>query len=120
MRQQLSPQLQSLLLVAHLFVGFLVLLCAQIRPLSYTGCLNVCFALQQKSLDNTRKPNNPAYDQFKPGTFVLLRKKSVQPRHMIKANRSIILNLSAFYKELRRMLYLYPLAWGISKRDPNM
>ena len=47
---------------------------------------NVCFALQQKTLENTKSPNNPAYDKFQPGTFVLLRKKAVQPRHMIKAN----------------------------------
>ena len=47
---------------------------------------NVCFALQQKSLENTRSPNNPAYEKFKAGTFVLLRKKAVQSRHMIKAN----------------------------------
>ena len=78
---------------------------------------NVCFALQQKSLENTKKPKNPAYDKFKPGTFVLLRKKSVQSWHMIKANP---VNLSAFYEELRPMRYLYPLAWGISKRGSNM
>ena len=31
-------------------------------------------------------PNNPAYDKFQPGSFVLLRKKAVQPRHMMKSN----------------------------------
>ena len=48
--------------------------------------MNVCFALQQKSLENAKSLNNPAYEKFKAGTFVLLRKKGVQPRHMIKAN----------------------------------
>ena len=47
---------------------------------------NVCYALQQKALQNAKDPKNPAYDKFSPGTFVLLRKKTVQPRHMIKAN----------------------------------
>ena len=47
---------------------------------------NVCYALQQKALLNTQDPKNPAYDKFAPGTFVLLRKLSVKPRHMIKAN----------------------------------
>ena len=47
---------------------------------------NVCYALQQKALLNTQEPKNPAYDKFAPGTFVLLRKLSVQPRHMMKAN----------------------------------
>ena len=47
---------------------------------------NVCYALQQKALLNKQDPKNPAYDKFAPGTFVLLRKLSVQPRHMIKAN----------------------------------
>ena len=36
---------------------------------------NVCYALQQKSLENEKSPNNPAYEKFQPGTFVLLRKK---------------------------------------------
>ena len=37
-------------------------------------------------MENTKSHNNPAYEKFKAGTFVLLRKKGVQPRHMIKAN----------------------------------
>ena len=47
---------------------------------------NVCYALQQRALLKTQDHKNPAYDKFAPGTFVLLRKLSVQPRHMMKAN----------------------------------
>ena len=47
---------------------------------------NICYALQQKSLENIKSPNNPSYDKFQPGSFVLLKKKGTQPRHMIKSN----------------------------------
>ena len=42
--------------------------------------------IRTKRLENTKSPKNPAYEKFRAGTFVLLRKRAVQPRHMVKAN----------------------------------